>query len=320
MTKELEIMQFLRERVFAPALVVAVLLTSFLVYYLGWIYEVNWYGYFGLDAAQLRLPPSLIVDQGIILFSVNLGLLLLVFTTVFALQVLTRFAWNLLFSRIPLRLSDLFSLERFFKHNFHTTLLLYIVFSYWLMWLYWTYDGQTVGKQPIPALAGNISELLVFFIFPLVVLLLFCASADLLMKLPGTLKRLLKLEPESEIVNGKYRAWLGALAILATFVFWAGILGIVSGSLGAQMNGAYSKDTRVNLISDHEIVGLESFRIGCGCNPYPYTYGPLQYLAETDDYLILTLVAEGQSRFTKSPPLYRIQRSQEHPINIVSVP
>jgi hypothetical protein len=299
----------------ATVLLIFLLLGSMAIYYIGWVYEASWYDYYGIDIAQLEMPLSSILAQGTLMLAINLGFLLMLFMLFYIVRLVVLSVRKFLFSDTLLNLKELFSIESFFKSKFHAIFLLYLGIVYWSLWMAWNYNHNTPGK-PIVFLPGDLLIIIQFVIFPVTVFLIVIAWGDFLAKLPGPIKKRLRIKLNIGIKNGKYRSALTLLTFLATCILFSGIMGAGNASVGFRNDGQYAAFPRVNVVSDHAIPGLERFRVGCGCEPY--TYGPLQYLATTRDYIILTrMKPEGQIYFTKFPEIYRIQRVLSNPVNIV---
>jgi hypothetical protein len=290
----------------------ALILGTLLVFYLGWVYLSNWYGFYGLDASELEPSVFGLLTQGSLMLVITLGFLLILFTLLFVVRLVGLAIRNLLFGKQRLAWTELFSFESFFRRSFHFVILLYAGIVYWFLWTAWNYNTQ--GRALI--LPGETVIVIQLWIAPSVTILLLRALADLLGRLPRRAKKRLKLKSVARIADGPFRATLGVLLFMATSVLYAAMSGLGEASVGYRPESMYGALPRVNIASEHAIPGLEPFRIGCGCDPY--RYGPLAYLAEEDGTLILTRwKPEGEIYFRQFPELYRIQRSQANQINVV---
>lgn len=299
-------------RVSFPWLWFVVAFGLLLCFCIGWVYLSDWYGYFGVSASELDMSLYFILSYGAEIVLFNLGVIAAIFGIVFLLRAAICYFKALLFDTTRLRLANLFSLDGFLRPGFHFAFLLYLALEQWLLWSSWNHYYQKL-LPPIEFVVANC------FIIPVSAILLVRMIADLLGALPRTVKRRLNLRASPRIADALVRDALALLAFFAAMIFFAAMSGMGEASEGFRsMDGGYSALPQVYLVSDQPVVGLDVFRQGCGCDPHPYKYGPLGYLAGQGDTIILVPWKSGQS-FTQYPEIYRVQRSLYNPITVLQM-
>jgi hypothetical protein len=286
-------------------------LGSMMFLYLGWAYQASWYWYYGIDSSQLKIPLSVIVQQSMMNVSLSLSFLLIVFGIVFLFRLIVLAVTKFFQGDRRLELAKLFSLRDVFQGKIHFVALVYVA----LIYLFLKEVARHNSSTPKLEMPANIAAL-DLFIFPIAVILLLRLLGDFLYLLPTGVKQRLRLTSEARINDEPYRMILGILIMFAASVLFTGNMAVGDASVGFRDNASYQAVRRVYLKSDLPIAGLEPYRQGCDCNPY--TYGPLGYLGNSDEYLFLVpWKAEGKREFPQFPPLYQIERSPTGTINIV---
>jgi len=297
---------------FHPWMWILVLLLGFSTFfYLGWVYQTSWYWYYGIDPVQLNFPLATIFQQGLVLFLFSLGFILIIFMVIFVLRLIVLALRIFFFQERRSELASLFSIRNFFQRNIHFAVMVYVALIYFFLKEVEIHNSNT-PKLETPA---NIVMLEVFII-PVVVILFIRLLGDFLYMLPEGFKSRLRLTTESGINDMPYRVVLGILLVLAVSIKFTGVMAVGDASVGFRQNASYQAVRRVYLKSYVPIAGLESYRQDCDCGPY--VYGPLGYLGNNAQYLLLVpWKADGEEYFPQFPPLYQIEQSSTNTINII---
>jgi len=300
------------EQVLHPAtwiFIVPIGLIMFL--YLGWVYQVSWYWYYGIDPIQLNVPLSIIFQQSMALFLLSLSLILILFGVIYLLRLIVFSLRNFFTGKRRSELASLFSIHDIFQRNIHFVVLVYAA----LIYLFLKEVEIHNSNYPKLEMPSNI-VMLNAFIIPIAAILFIRLLGDFLHILPASFKHRLGLTSESRINDEHYRAIMDVLVVFAASIIFTGIMAVGDASVGFRQNASYQAVRRVYLKSYLPIAGLEPYRQDCDCSPY--AYGPMGYLGNNKEYLFLVpWKADGEEYFPQFPPLYQIERSSTNTINII---
>lgn len=279
-----------------------------LFFWIGWMYEAKWYGYYGINVAQLDLPVQNIVIQSIPILLLALFILALILIGVYVLRVFIYFFYFLV-TKKQKTWNDLFSLDKVFKQT--SPFVFAIYFMLVLFIIYRLRSNRISEDLDISYLSFIIISIGIFLAYRVIIESLLYGSQHIRVGMNKQMPRK-TLDFRDQIIGYS----LVGLLILFSSVLLSGFFGDSDAKRGFRYSGGGWGVEQVYIASPSQVVGLESFLLEK--KEAQYIYGPFGYVAENKHYLyLIQWKAKGQEFFEPAPPLYLVDYTKGSPINVI---
>ncbi len=265
-------------------------------FWIGWIYDVTWYGFYGISMNKIQLPIYEIIAQSI----PSLLIILAIILSIYCVAIFIRLQTSL---RTNMTLHDLFSIQELLESTtpyvFLTFVVLTVVFLLFL------------GTKTSDYLPDVIPLALLVFLFSSI--LGFRGLIDVIKLLPPRVRAIYVIGglPDNYRINDAFfRNSLIILVILFSSALLSGYLGLENAKIGKMVYGSGSWDIHpVLLVTSHSIQLPRTITQTCdssGC-----ISGPFGDLGEnSDSYIFIKWDKVDLQNFSYHPGLYIIPKSE----------
>jgi hypothetical protein len=299
-----------------------------ILFMMGWAYEVNWYGYFGVNASQVNSPAQSILIQSIPA--------LIIFLSDFFFAIISYFLGASIYTyfnriiRKGITKNKSFiannpdgSQESYFKIK--NWLFVGLLTEIYLLFYLYTYYPEIFLAFPFGTLGKpyEISYLMYLFLYgalafmvTLFFYIIFFAIIFIFVSVFLFIKRKF-----SEAVSGEKLTFAKpqsiiwyfctSVVIVMTLIALSASFGISDASAGYRGSGRWEIQ-KVLIISPAKLI-LANSKLSLGCNDANCTYGPFGLIGENDHaYILIEWQKDQDGKFLRQPGLFIVPRSDSN--------